>query len=163
MSNIKLTPEDKHYIKLTEDGVRPSTAFRQAYPNHPTTIKWLQSEPGSPDRQKAANQLKQYAFQKLNTKYMTKARETYQDSMEKFSELSVETAIDLVKNARSEKVRADLAIEGMRQKVGTPVQKVSVEEEKTIVITFGKPPEDKPTFIEGEAVGGDPVGDDDLA
>ena len=44
--------------------------------------------------------------------------------MEKFSELSVETAIDLGENARSEKVRADLAIEGMRHKVGTPVQKV---------------------------------------
>lgn len=136
----KLSPEDKSFIKLTEDGVRGSPAFREAYPNHEAVIKWNRAEPGSPDRQKAAEQIRQAAKYKLGAKYIQKATATYQDSMEKFSELSVETAIDLVKNARSEKVRSDLAIEGMRHKVGTPVTKVAVQEKKVVYLTFDKPP-----------------------
>lgn len=142
---LKLTPEDKTYIKLTEDGVKPSTAFKQAFPNHPAVVKWHSANPNTPERQKAAEAIKQAAKFKLGSKYIQKAVATYQDSMERFSELSVATAIDLVENARSEKVRADLAIEGMRQKVGTPVQKVAMTEDRTVYLTFGAPPKDELT------------------
>lgn len=149
-TNLKLTDQDKTFLKLTEAGTKPSPAFREAYPDHPAVLIWNRSEAGSIDHQKAAEAIKQAAKNKLAAKYIKKALTTYQDSMERFSELSVETAIDLVQNARSEKVRADLAIEGMRQKVGTPVQKVAVQEEKTVILTFGKPPEQE--VIEGEVV-----------
>jgi hypothetical protein len=106
-------------------------------------VKWNQSEPGSPDRQKAAEQIKQAAKFKLSAKYMQKAMVSYQDSMEEFSELSLATAKELVVSARSEKVRADLAIEGIRHKIGTPVTKVAVQEKKVVYLTFDKPPEDR--------------------
>lgn len=138
--NMRLSPGDKVLLKLVEDGERPSPAFREAFPEHPAVVKWNQSEPGSPDRQKAAEQIKQAAKFKLSAKYMQKAMVTYQDSMEKFSQLSLETATDLVQNARSEKVRADLAIEGIRHKIGTPVTKVAVEEKSIVYLTFDKPP-----------------------
>lgn len=135
----KLTPEDKEFIKRIENGEKKAPAFRASYPNHPSVIKWHQTEHGSPDHQRAAELIVAAAKNKLQAKYMRGAIISYQDAMEKFSELSLETATDLVKNARSEKVRADLAIEGIRHKVGTPVQKVAVQEQKTVILTFQKP------------------------
>lgn len=141
--NMRLSPGDKVLLKLVEDGERPSPAFRQAFPEHAAVVKWNQSEPGSPDRQKAAEQIKQAAKFKLSAKYMQKALVSYQDSMEEFSELSLATAKELVVGARSEKVRADLAIEGIRHKIGTPVTKVAVQEKKVVYLTFDKPPEER--------------------
>lgn len=152
---LKLTDGDKRFLKLIEKGERPSPAFKEAYPDNKWVLVWNRSDPGSPDRQKAAEAIKQAAKFKLEAKYIQKAQKTYQDSMEKFSELSVATAIDLVENARSEKVRADLAIEGMRHKVGAPTTKVQVQEERTVYLTFGAPPKDElesPEYIEGEVI-----------
>lgn len=141
---------DKEFIKRIEAGEKKSPAFRASYPDHPAVIQWTRSEPGSPDRQVAAEAIQQSAKAKLQAKYMRGALLTYTDKMEQFSEHSLDTAIELVKGARSEKVRADLAIEGIRHKIGTPVQKVAVHEEKTVYLTFGKPPSD---IIEGDVVG----------
>ena len=134
-----LSPEDKEFIKKYDKGVKPSTAFRESYPEHPVVVGWKNSEPGSPDNQIYRDKLKQAAKYKLQAQYIQNALTTYQDSMEEFSQESVKTAIDLVKNARSEKVRADLAIEGMRHKVGTPVQKMAIQEETTVTLKFERP------------------------
>lgn len=150
-SSRQLSPGDKSFLKLIDSGERPSAAFRVAFPEHPAVVNWNRCEPGSPDRQRAAEVLKDAAKNKLRAKYMQNALTTYQDKMEQFSELSVQTAIDLVRNARSEKVRADLAIEGIRHKIGTPVQKVAVQEQKTVVLTFEKRPQHL-TAVEGEVV-----------
>jgi len=136
----QLTPEDKEFIKLHEEGVKNSAAFREAYPSHPATLAWNITKPGTEERQKAAEMVKDAAKNKLNAKYIRRALATYQDKMEEFSVLALETATDLVKNARSEKVRADLAIEGIRHKIGTPVQKVALKEERTVILTFGNRP-----------------------
>lgn len=138
----RLTAEDKEFIKLIEAGAKKAPAFRAAYPNHPSVKKWTLSEVGSPDRQRAAELVIAAAKNKLQTKYMQGAIVSYHDSMERFSNLSLETATDLVKNARSEKVRADLAIEGIRHKVGSPTVKALVKEEKAVYLTFGRPPGD---------------------
>lgn len=144
----QLTPQDKEYIKLIEDGMKKAPAFRQAYPDHKSVVQWNNSEPGSPDRQRATELIINAAKNKLQAKYMQGAITTYRDKMEEFSNHSLDTAIDLVQNARSEKVRADLAIEGMRHKVGTPTQKVQVQEDRTVRIVFGKPPEDERKIID---------------
>ncbi len=139
---LKLTDGDKNFIKLYEAGEKPSAAFRQAYPDHDAVRFYLITEPGTPERQKASEVLKDAAKTKLQAKYIKNALMTYQDKMEQFSELSLETATELVVSARSEKVRADLAIEGIRHKIGTPVQKMAIQEKKVVHITFGRPPED---------------------
>lgn len=145
---LVLSDNDKLFIKLYQSGVKPSPAFREAYPDHDAVVFYHMTEIGSPERQKAAELIKVTAQQKLRTKHISSAMATYQDKMEEFSALSLDTATDLVKNARSEKVRADLAIEGIRHKVGTPVQKVQVQEEKVVYLTFGKPT----NVIEGEVI-----------
>lgn len=146
----QLSSEDKEFIKHVEAGDKKAVAFRKAYPEHPHVKRWHIAEPGSPDKQRCSELIVTAAKNKLQAKYMRSAIVTYQDSMEKFSELSVDTAIDLVKNARSEKVRADLAIEGMRHKVGTPVQKVAVQEQKKVILTFEKPSNPSVVDVQGE-------------
>lgn len=148
-----LSAEDKEFIKLIEAGSKKAPAFRQAYPNHPQVVRWHNSESGSPDRQRATELIIAAAKNKLQAKYMQKAIKTYQDKMEEFSNRSLDTAIELVSSARSEKVRADLAIEGIRHKIGTPVQKVAVRESKTVYLTFGDKPaleKNDPEVIDGE-------------
>lgn len=149
---LQLTSGDKEFIKLTEAGTRPSPAFREAYPQHDAVVFYKMTEPGTPERQKAQEVLAAAARDKLQAKYIKNALMTYQDKMEEYSTLSLEAATELVKNARSEKVRADLAIEGIRHKVGTPTQKIAVQEQKTVYLTFGKPPQDRTDTIEGEVV-----------
>lgn len=148
----KLTDGDKEFIKLTEGGTKPSAAFREAYPDHEAVKFYLITDPGTPERQKASEVLKDAAKTKLQAKYIKNALMTYQDKMEQFSALSLETATDLVQNARSEKVRADLAIEGIRHKIGTPVQKIALKEDKVVHITFGAPPAEETQIIEGEVL-----------
>lgn len=148
----KLSKEDKEFIKLIEAGSKKAPAFRAAYPEHQAVKKWTLSEPGSPDRKRASELVIEAAKNKLQAKYMQGAIISYQDSMEKFSELSVKTAIELVSSARSEKVRADLAIEGIRHKVGSPTTKIQVQEEKMVIISFGEPPKDASSIIEGEVL-----------
>lgn len=146
----QLTAEDKEFVKLIEAGSKKAPAFRASYPQHPAVIRWMRSEPGSPDRQRAMELVIGAAKNKLQAKYMQGAIISYQESMDRFSNLSLVTATDLVQNARSEKVRADLAIEGIRHKVGSPVTKVQVQEEATVYLTFGEPPADRTDIIEGE-------------
>lgn len=148
MHTQQLTPEDKEFIKLHQEGVKNSAAFREAYPSHPATLAWKMTEPGTEDRQKASEMVKDAAKNKLATKYMRRALATYQDKMEEFSVLSLEAATELVQNARSEKVRADLAIEGIRHKIGTPVQKMAIQENKTVVLQFGEPPKEERDVID---------------
>lgn len=148
----QLTAGDKEFIKRIEEGEKKAPAFRASYPEHRQVVIWQQSEPGSPDHKKAMELIVAAAKNKLQAKYMQGAIISYQDSMEKFSELAVETAIDLVKNARSEKVRADLAIEGIRHKVGSPTVKVAVQEKKLVILQFGDPPKDAASILEGEVV-----------
>lgn len=149
---LQLSDGDKQFIKLTEAGTRPSPAFREAYPDHEAVKFWHITKGDKLQHIKAQEVLKDAAKRKLRAKYIQNALSTYQDKMEQFSALSLETATELVKSARSEKVRADLAIEGIRHKIGTPVQKVAVKEEKTVYLTFGEPPKDDREIIEGETV-----------
>lgn len=134
-----LTPEDKVFVKMVSKGVPRTKAFKAAYPQHPGVKRYMDIKPGEdPDRRIAATRnINQLAKDKARSGYIAKALETYNAKMEVFSDKAVDTAIDLVENARSEKVRADLAIEGMRHRVGTPVQKVQVQQQQDIVITFG--------------------------
>lgn len=145
----QLSKEDKTFIKLIESGKKKAPSFREAFPDHAHVIKWKNTEPGSPDHQRATELIITAAKNKLQAKYMQSAITTYHDRMEKFSELSLDTATELVVSARSEKVRADLAIEGIRHQVGTPVQKVAIQQKKTVILTFGEPAEQFGDFIEG--------------
>ena len=151
-----LTEQDKLFIKLTAKGTNRTKAFRLAYPDHPTVQRYMDAvKNGGPDeKEKTRQAVTSRSKDKIRTQHIQNAMTTYNKKMEEFTDHSVDTAIDLVQNARSEKVRADLAIEGMRHRVGTPVQKVQVTEDRNIYIGFGKahPDDVLDDIIEGEVV-----------
>jgi len=69
---------------------------------------------------------------------------------------------EIMNNGRSEKVRADLAVEMVRHKVGSPTVKVASHEQKEVTITVGKPQstdqlasDQVSNIIEGEVVEGE--------
>lgn len=134
-----MTPEERLFLKLISKGTKRSKAFRLAFPEHPTVQRYMDAvKTDDKDlRRTTSNQVADLARSRLETQHMQNAMTVYQEKMDEFSDAALDTALDLVKNARSEKVRADLAIEGMRHKIGTPVQKMQVQRDENIVITFG--------------------------
>ena len=147
-----VTAEEKHFISLVGRGMKRSKAFREAFPTHKHVL--ARAEAKTPEEKRVMNQrIVQASKDRLQSKHIQSAMQQYNKKMEVFTDKAVDTAIDLVEHARSEKVRADLAIEGMRHRVGTPVQKVQVQEEKNVILTFGTPhKDDKDDIIDGEVV-----------
>lgn len=139
-----LSHGDIQFIKLLFDGKSRSAAFREAYPDNKTVQRWhaTRSLPmDSLERRRVADTLKDAAKWKVNSKHIRKAIMTYQKKMDHLAELSLEVAEDLLTGARSEKVRADLATEFIRQKVGTPTQKSIQHTEQTITFSLDAPAE----------------------
>lgn len=75
-----------------------------------------------PDEPKKASHYN-LAKQKMNTYAISTLMEDYQERMDAIADLSLDVAEDILRNGRSEKTKADLAIEFIRQRVGAPVQK----------------------------------------
>lgn len=148
-----LSPEDKEFIKLANTGMPRSKAYRLSHPNHPTVQRYMEfvkKQEYGEERSKARDSVIQLAKDKLQTNRIQDAMMDYQKKMDTFSDLSLTTATDLVQNARSEKVRADLAVEGIRHKIGSPVAKVQVQTQQDIIITFGeRHPDD---ILEGDII-----------
>lgn len=144
-----VTAEEKHFISLIGRGMKRTKSFREAFPNHPT-VQAYKAASTPEERTRIGASINRLTKDKIQTKHMQNAMIQYNKKMEVFTDKAVDTAIDLVENARSEKVRADLAIEGMRHRVGTPVQKVQVQQEKNVILSFGAPHADD--IIDGEIV-----------
>nr|DAT48139.1 MAG TPA: hypothetical protein [Caudoviricetes sp.] len=139
-----LSHGDIQFIKLLFDGKPRVEAFREAYPDNKVVQRWHATRPlpmDSRERRRATDTLKDSAQWKVNSKHIRKAIMTYQAKMDHLAELSLKVAEDLLTGARSEKVRADLATEFIRQKVGTPTQKSIQQTEQTITFSLDAPAE----------------------
>ena len=60
---------------------------------------------------------------KLKSQHITTLMEDFDDRMESMADLALDVSEDIMRSGRSEKVKADLAIEFIRQRAGAPVQK----------------------------------------
>ena len=145
-----LSPEDKRFIELVSKGMMKAKAFKLAYPDHESVKRYMEfKETRSPEEiARAAELVNQATKTKLQTNRIQTALVSYQDRMEILADKSLDVAEDILDNGRSEKVKADLAIEFIRHRVGTPVQKIAVKEDKTVYITFGEPT----TVIDAEVI-----------
>lgn len=152
--------QDRNFIRGVASGEKRSRAFREAYPDHPKVKRYMDivkgdAEPETPEeRSKLADTIVQLAKDKVQAKYIRERLVAFQDSMDVLAAKSVYVANDLLDNGRSEKVKADLAMEFIRHKVGTPVQKVQAQIDKTVNLTFGVPPtrDDMSDIIEAEII-----------
>lgn len=156
-----VTPEDKMFIKLVSEGVNRTKAFRLAYPDHPTVRRYMdavKTEAPAEVKKLARTQVTALSKDKLQTNHIQSAMTTYVNRMEELADDALETVDEIMNDkGASKKVRADLAMEMIRHRVGTPTQKVQVQEEKNIFIGFGGAhPDDDTTdidsILEGEVI-----------
>jgi len=152
--------QDREFIRSVVSGVKKPKAFRDAYPDHPKVKRYMDIIKGEAtpvdelERSKLNDTIRQLAIDKTQAKYIHDRLIAFQDSMEVLAAKSIYVANDLLDNGRSEKVKADLAMEFIRHKVGTPVQKVQAQVDKTVHLTFGTPGsrDDMSDIIEGEVL-----------
>ncbi len=148
-----LSEEDRLFVKLVGEGVKRSVAFRTSYPNHKSVMRYMDATKDHGDkaeRARAGNLVINAAKTKVQTQKIHGAIVTFQRRMQYLAEKSLDVAEDLLENARSEKVKADLAIEFVRHEVGTPIARQAIKEEKTVYIGFGERPADR--IIEAELI-----------
>lgn len=137
--------EDRVFIRGIVEGEKKTAAFKKAYPNHPKVKRYMdiiskQAEPETPEEPQLLRQtINRLAKDKTQAKYIRERIVAFADSMDVLASKSLLVANELLDNGRSEKVRADLAMEFIRHKVGTPVQKVQAQVDKTVRLEFGTP------------------------
>jgi len=152
--------QDRSFIRAVVNGGNRTKAYRDSYPDHPKVQRYMdlvthKAEPVDEDeRAKLGDTIKQLAKDKVQAKYIRDRLANFSDAMDVLAAKSIQVADDLLENGRSEKVRADLAMEFIRHKVGTPVQKVQAQVDKTVHLTFGNPSirDDMSDIVEGEVV-----------
>lgn len=152
-----LSTEDKVFIKLVSEGMKKTHAFKIAYPNHESVMRYMDVTKDKEDaavRTRAAGLVIAAAKNKLQTQRIQGALVTYQSRMDLLAEDALDVAEKIMKEGKSEKVRADLSVEFIRHKVGTPVVKQQIQEDKTVVLVFGDkiPDRNVEAIIEAEVV-----------
>ena len=151
----QLSHQDIQFIKLLFDGKPRVAAFREAYPDNKAVQRWHNTRPlpfDSIERRNATDNLQSSAKWKVNSKHIRKAIMTYQKRMDHLAELSLGVAEELLTGARSEKVRADLATEFIRHKVGTPTQKSIQHTEQTITFSLDGGAAEVPSVRKDKAI-----------
>ena len=135
-----MSDEDRQFIAMVSKGMPRSKAFKLAYPNH-QSVKRFMDVKSPEEKKKAQSVITQAAKTKLQSKYIYSAMVEYQDRMNMLADKALDVAEEIMVGGRSEMVRGDLAKEFIRHRVGTPVTKVAVQEEKTVYLTFSDPNE----------------------
>lgn len=151
-ANRMLSPQDKEFAKLIAEGsMKKSKAYRQAY-------DIVLPPQGHPDRKAELARTASLAVQKTKSEKIARAVKEAQNHMDSLFVDSLEVAEEILNHGRSEKVRAELAVEFIRQKQGAPTTKIKNELPDTqVVIVVGERPAPKvgdtnKYFVEGEVV-----------
>lgn len=143
------------FLKLVARGGNRSKHYRMAFPNDPAVQRYMDAVKtgDTAARKKESQVVTQLAKNKLQTKHIQQALETYTNRMDQLANDALETVDEIMNDKQaSKKVRADLAMEMIRHKVGSPTQKVMQQSEGSIVISFGDRHPDDVDPIEGETV-----------
>lgn len=165
----QLTPEDRVYVVLLQQGFTKPEAYIEAYRD---TSEALQRqldiidrfeelsdevhEPGTPvyyEHKKeldlmrrraygARQRIGQYAREKAKTAKIRMAFTTLVRRMEDIASDGLDVWQDIMLYGKSEKVRADLAIRAVEHQTGQPTQKIVSQSNNEITITIGEAPED---------------------
>ena len=154
-----LTAQDREFIRLVAAGEKRTRAFRIAYPDHPSVKKYMdiingKKEPAEGERVSLSRSIIQLSKDKVQSKAINARLQDFEESMNVLAAKSMLVANDLLDNGRSEKVKADLAIEFIRHKVGSPTVQVQQQVDKTVHLSFGNAParDDMSDIIEGEVI-----------
>lgn len=143
-----LTESELNYQTLRAGGMPASRAFEKAFSNDP---EWTDFFANLPRGAKEAKAEIRWAARELDSRpEMKMLKNKVNERLADLSTVALDTLEELMVESKSDKVRGDVAIEVLRQNVGTPDKQG--ENNVSVKVVFGNDPSE---VVEGEVVDDD--------
>lgn len=143
-----LTESELNYQTLRAGGMPASRAFEKAFSNDPD---WTDFFANLPRGAKEAKAEIRWAARELDSRpEMKMLKNKVNERLADLSTVALDTLEELMVESKSDKVRGDVAIEVLRQNVGTPDKQG--ENNVSVKVVFGNDPSE---VIEGEVIDDD--------
>lgn len=142
-SELTLTEQDVAFVAAKSQGVSSIDALIQAYPDDEQIQEWavLRDDINGKNREYAKLMLRKKAHSVTRRRPVEVLSQHYQNRIVQMGETALDTLEELMVEGRSEKVRADVAIEVTRHNIGNP-DKDQNSGQSTVVVVIGEPPKD---------------------
>lgn len=145
---MTLTEAELNYQTLRAGGMPASKAFEKAFRNDPD---WTDFFANLPRGAKEAKAEIRWAARELDSRpEMKMLKQKVNERLADLSVVALDTLEELMVESKSDKVRGDVAIEVLRQNVGTPDKQG--ENNVSVKVVFGNDPSE---VVEGEVVDDD--------
>ncbi len=137
-----LTDTELNYQTLRAGGMPAARAFEKAFSNDP---EWEDFFDNLPDGKQRQAEIRWAARELDNRPEMKMLRSKVNERLVDLSTVALDTLEELMVESKSDKVRGDVAIEVLRQNVGTPDKQG--DNNISVKVVFGNDPSE---VIEGE-------------
>lgn len=141
-----LTETELNYQTLRAGGMPASKAFENAFRNDPEWEDFFDNLPKGKD---GIAQIRWAARELDNRPEMKMLKQKVNERLADLSVVALDTLEELMVESKSDKVRGDVAIEVLRQNVGTPDK---TDNNVNVKVVFGNDPSE---IIEGQIVDDD--------
>lgn len=143
---MTLTETELNYQTLRAGGMPASKAFEKAFRNDPEWEDFFDNLPNGKD---GLAQIRWAARELDNRPEMKMLKQKVNERLADLSVVALDTLEELMVESKSDKVRGDVAIEVLRQNVGTPDK---TDNNVNVKVVFGNDPSE---IIEGQIVDDD--------
>lgn len=142
-NELVLTEQDIAFVAAKAQGLSNIDALIDAYPHHPRVKEWatMRDSDDPKLREQGKLMLRRMAHMIQRRRPVTVLSEHYQRRIAQMGETALDTLEELMLEGKSEKVRADVAIEVTRHNLGNP-DKDQTKGAETVVVIIGEPPKD---------------------
>lgn len=141
-----LTETELNYQTLRAGGMPASKAFEKAFRNDP---EWEDFFDNLPKGKEGVAQIRWAARELDNRPEMKMLKSKVNERLADLSVVALDTLEELMVESKSDKVRGDVAIEVLRQNVGTPDK---TDNNVNVKVVFGNDPSE---IIEGQVIDDD--------
>ena len=151
----ELTQQDAVFVAEKMAGTSPIEAVILAYSHTDEEVKdlaTLHRSPNIKEREYAKAMLRRKAYNIMRQRKIKVLTEHYQERMARMGDVALDTLEELMVEGRSEKVRADVAIEVVRHNLGNPDKDKSGNQ--NVVIMIGTDPSQQ-IKVGGEIIDGE--------
>lgn len=142
-NELSLTEQDIAFVAAKSQGLNSIDALIQAYPEDEQIQEWalLRDDINGKTRDYAKLMLRKKAHLITRRRPVEVLTQHYKNRIVQMGETALDTLEELMIEGKSEKVRADVAIEVTRHNVGSP-DKQEQNNQSTVVVIIGEPPKD---------------------
>lgn len=142
-SELTLTEQDIVFVAAKSQGKSSIDALIEAHPDDKQIQEWalLRDDINGKTREYAKLMLRRKAHAMQRRRAVEVLSEHYKNRIVQMGETALDTLEELMVEGKSEKVRADVAIEVTRHNVGNP-DKSQESSQSTVVVVIGEPPKD---------------------